>query len=464
MARCGCSSKCSCPILAGDCVTVAGTGNPESPFVLNAVVDNETIFCTPDGLEARLITIDTNTIDLEGNGTVATPLEAHVIRTPDGNVPDPDGLGTGNLIKELPGPGGGIYVSCEDIQDCVGAAVSQLAVSDCLEYDDATNTISVLICSEPNGLECLAPGVEFSCPDGGLLVTPSGNVGNGLTFGADGRLFFASPAITPGDCLIITGTGTTADPFVITPQVAPEPNGLECVPGSGLLVTPSTDANNGLIFGSDNRLWVDRCPFLIGASQLLIGNGGPCFELIGDGCNVPLQAILRISDDPCNGLECRADGLFVQADNTPTPDRVQDTRTTPAFPGLGPFNGAGDQVVDGPVCITITNPSPCRDLVTTASLLGFTDVGRQNGTMQAQFEVALAPGGPWTVVSRNAQAEPTPPSRHTQNVAWQGFEITIPPGGSRQVCTRTTVQFQGAQTGRLFFSERTLTLTGVWAN
>lgn len=461
MARCGCAPKCNCAVTAGACTTITGDGNPDNPYILEVVVDDASVFCTPAGLEARLFTIDTNTVDLEGDGTQANPLTADVILTPDGNVPDPDAVGQGNLIKLGPT---GIYVSCEDVQDCVGAAITQLAVSDCLEYEDATNTIRVLICGEPNGLECAAPGDIPGCPDGGLAVVPSSDPSNALTFGTDNRLFAAGTAIQAGDCLLITGTGTAGDPFVLTPQVAPELNGLECIPGQGLAVIPSSDANNGLIFGSDQRLWVDRCPFLIGAAEVRFGQVGPCFELIGDGCNTALQAILRISSFVCNGVECRPDGLYVESESTPLPDPVTVTTNTPGFPGLGPFNGNGNQVVDGPQCITITNPSQCRNMVTTGSLRGFTDVGRQNGFMQAQFEISDAPGGPFQVVHRNGQAEPTPPSRLTQNAEWQGNEIVIPPGGVRQICTRTTVQFQGAQTGRLFFSERTLTLVGKWAS
>src|SRR5688572_7076169 len=151
MARCGCAPMCNCAMTAGACTTVTGDGNPDNPYKFEVTVDNASVFCTPAGLEARLFTIDTNTVDLTGDGTQANPLMADVILTPDGNVPDPDALGTGNLIKEIPGPGGGIYVSCEDVQDCVGAAVSQLTVSDCLEYIDATNTITVRLCAAPNG-------------------------------------------------------------------------------------------------------------------------------------------------------------------------------------------------------------------------------------------------------------------------------------------------------------------------
>lgn len=464
MARCGCNPTCSCTINDGDCTTVAGSGSPADPYVVTLLFDGDTIDCVGGELVAHLNTIDTNTIDLEGDGTQATPLEAHVIRTPDGNVPDPDLTGFGNLIKEVAGPGGGIYVSCEDVQDCVGAAIAQVLVDDCLEYVDATNTISVRICGEQNGVECAPPG-DPDCPTGGLLVVPSDDLNNALVFGTDNRLFAASIGLVAGDCIVITGTGVPGDPFVISPQVAPELNGVECVPGQGLLVFPSAQANNGLVFGTDSRLWIDRCPFIVGAAQLLIGDIGPCFELEGDGCNTPLQATLRISDDPCNGLECRGDGLFVEADQSPLPDPVSRTDNTPGFPGLGPFNGTNALlVVDGPVCINIVNPSTCRNMITTGTIGGFTDVGRINGAMQAQFEVSDNVGGPWQVVHRNGQAEPTPASRATQNAAWEGNEVVIGPGGNRTICTRTTVTFTAAQTGRLFFSERTLGLVGKWAS
>lgn len=459
MAKCGCNKDCNCTITNGTCTTVTGIGSPEDPYIISIQPDNDTIFCEGGVLVARLNTLDTNTVDLTGDGTAANPLRADVILTPNANVPDPDGLGTGNLIKLGPT---GIYVSCEDVQDCIGAAITSVIADDCLEYEDATNTIRIRICAEPNGVECAPPG-DPACIDGGLLVIPSADPNNSLVFGTDGRLFSPATSVEAGPCLIRTGTGVPGDPFVFTPQVAPELNGLECVPGQGLLVFPSADANNGLIFGSDDRLFVDNCPFLIAPAQTLFGNNGPCFELSGDGCNTPLSAILRISTFVCNGVECRPDGLFVETDPTPIPARVREIRNTPGFPGLGPFNGNGDQVVDGPTCIQIVNPSPCQDMVTTVNVRGFTDVGRINGEMSAFFEVAPGPGGPWQIVHENTQSEPQPPSRFTQNAAFIGLEVTIPPGGVRQICSRVRVQFAGAQTGRLFFSEKEISLVGRWA-
>lgn len=259
MARCGCVEKCNCIILDGICTEVETTvieggtcASPTFTFAINVLTDDETVTCGPNGLQTILTTLDTNTVDLSGTGTAGSPLQADVILTPDANVPDPDALGTGNLIKSLPGPGGGIYVSCEDVQDCVGAAINQINTSDCLEYDDTTNTISVLICAEPNGLECAAAG-DPACPAGGLLVTPSADANNALVFGTDNRLFVPGVAVTAGDCMSVAGTGVLGDPLTFSPQIAPEPNGVECIPGQGLAVIPSADAGNNLVFGGDQE-------------------------------------------------------------------------------------------------------------------------------------------------------------------------------------------------------------------
>src|SRR5689334_19266572 len=128
MARCGCTPKCSCVFESGSCAEVEITfasggdcGPPTPSYAVNVKTDNQTVFCGAGGLNSAITHEDTNTVTIQGTGTAGSPLEAHVIRTPDANVPED--LGFGNLIKELPGAGGGIYVSCEDIQDCVGSAI-----------------------------------------------------------------------------------------------------------------------------------------------------------------------------------------------------------------------------------------------------------------------------------------------------------------------------------------------------
>jgi hypothetical protein len=424
------------------------------------------VFCTGNGLAATLNHLDTNTVDLSGTGTAGNPLQADVILTPDGNVPDTSGSGLGNLIKE---GAPGIYVSCEDVQDCVGSAIDAIT-TDCLEYDDATNTISIAICAEPNGVEC-APAGDPNCPAGGLLVIPSADANNSLTFGTDNRLFAPAAAILPGECMSFTGSGTQADPFVISPLIAPELNGVECIPGTGLAVIPSSDAGNQLVFGADQRLFVDSCPLVQPiTSQVLTGNTGPCFELVGGDCNVPMVATLRISDDVCQGLECRPEGLFVQVDQTELPPA---TTVTQNFGPAGPFNGSflvangGVDIVNA-FCINITNPSPCRNMVTKGLLTGFAETGRTAGRFRLAFDISAGGiGGPWFSVSQMGQSTPEPASRWTADASWSGNEETILPGGSRQLCFRVKFYANNPAlpvvNGRVFAGQYTLSIVSRWA-
>lgn len=477
MARCGCAVKCNCVFEEGGCIELEITATPgadcASPTLTYAIsvnTDDETVFCGAGGLNAVLNHQDTNTIDLEGTGSAGSPLEAHVIRTADGSVPDTSGSGLGNLVKEIAGPGGGIYVSCEDVQDCVGAAIDAVT-TDCLEYDDATNTISILICGEPNGIECVAAG-DPDCPTGGLAVIPSSDADNSLGFGTDDRLFAAAAAIIPGECMTFTGTGTQADPFVITPTIAPEPNGVECVPGQGLAVIPSADANNGLTFGGDQRLFINRCPFVNGGSQVLTGNAGPCFEFVGGtDCVTPMVATLRLSDDLCQGLECRADGLFVLVDNTDLPAPVELISN---IGPLGPFNGniVGPEgafvTVEGPTCIQISNPSPCRNMVTLGTLGGFIDGGRTSGAFRIAIDADFTGGpGPFFSVSQWGAHNPNPANRFTTNIVWSGNEITVAPGGTRSICSRVNISNAGdvgqpINNGRIFNLQRIFRLIAAW--
>lgn len=478
MARCGCDKKCTCVFEEGVCTKIditatpgADCGNPTLSYAVSVKTDGETVVCGPNGLSAVFTHQDTNTVDLEGLGTAGSPLEAHVIRTADGSVPDTSGSGLGNLIKELPGVGGGIYVSCEDVQDCVGAAIDAVT-TDCLEYDDATNTISILICAEPNGIECAPAG--GACPTGGLLVAPSSDANNSLTFGTDGRLFAPAAAIIPGECMQFTGTGTQADPFVVSPLVAGEPNGIECVPGQGLAVIPSSDVGNNLTFGGDQRLFINRCPFTNGGDQLLFGNTGPCFEFTGGtDCVTPMVATFRISDDICQGIQCRPDGLFIQVNPTDLPPNPEITVN---FGPAGPFNGVipVDTTFIVPLtCITITNNSPCTFMISSGILTGFVDLGRTTGSWRVAFDIEQGDGTgtpPFFAVSQmgaGAAIVPNPANRQILNAVWSGDDFGVAAGGgTRTLCTRVQVNATNPArpvvNGQVFSGQLTLTLVGRW--
>lgn len=466
MARCGCNPVCSCLVTAGNCMTASGIGTPSNPYKFDVLVDGQTITCGPNGLQRSLFTLDTNTVDIEGAGTAADPLTMDVILTPDANVPDPDALGTGNLIGSLPAVGtGGIYLSCEDVQDCVGAALSNLLVGDCLVYDDVANAMTLQICAAPNGLECVPVG-DATCPTGGLAVRPSTDPNNSLTFGTDNRLITPPFVVAAGNCLEpITQAGTPSDPFILDPQVAPEPNGLECIPGVGLAVIPSSDPGNALAIGTDGRLFADIC-LNSAPTSLRIGEVGPCIETIGDGCTVPYQVILRLSDDPCNGLCCRPDGFFAFFNQEGSPPAQSAFSENWA---AGPFNGTfNDTVVMAPRCMNVTNNGDCKTLLVDVLFGGVIDFGKNSGNFVVQYQTSLTgPGGPWTTAISAAQLDPDPPTpQPVQTVAtvngdqFQAFELA--PGASQQVCFRIVVDGFALVNGRIFNSDRSAGVATKW--
>ncbi|MFC8332710.1 hypothetical protein, partial [Streptomyces olivaceus] len=145
---------------------------------------------------------------------------------------DPPGGGT-NLIGTGPD---GLFLECEQVRGCLSAG-------DGIAYDPAT---------------------------GEIAARPSTDAGNALSFGTDGGLLVPAgggepTALQAGDTdtvdATLTGTGTAADPFVVSADVivAPAPNGLEATE-DGLLVAPSEDDGNSLTLGDDGRLFVPPAP------------------------------------------------------------------------------------------------------------------------------------------------------------------------------------------------------------
>lgn len=466
MARCGCNPSCACLIIDGSCMDVKGIGTPSNPYVFDVQLAGTSLTCGANGLQRSLTSVDTNTVDISGDGSLANPLKMDVILTPDANVPDPEALGTGNLIGSLPAVGtGGIYLSCEDVQDCVGAALAELLAGDCLIYDDATNAITVQICAEPNGVECVPAG-DPNCPTGGLAVIPSTDPNNGLIIGTDGRLFTPPFQVTVGNCMQpLTQAGTPADPFILAPQVAPEPNGLECIPGVGLAVIPSSDPGNGLVFGTDNRLFVDNC-FNSLPTQLRVGEVGPCIETIGDGCTTPFQLIIRLSDDICQGLCCRPDGLF--AFQNPTGVPIAQSLFSENW-NAGPFNGTfNDTVVMAPRCMNVTNIGQCKTMLVNVNFSGVTHLRKNSGNFVVKFETSLnGPGGPWVTAVSAAALDPDPPSPQLTSAVYtlngdvlQAFELA--PGQVQQICYRIVVDGFALVNGRIPNSDRSASAFFTW--
>ncbi|BBA98361.1 hypothetical protein RVR_4514 [Actinacidiphila reveromycinica] len=248
MSKCCGPSPCNCRVTAGPGVTVDGNGSPSLPYVVSA-----------DGAEPTVVqAADSSTVDTEvtGTGTAADP---YVVTSNVILDPAPPGGGD-QLIQSGPD---GLSLECADVRGCFSAG-------DGAAYDPDTGIITARV---------------------------SGDAGNATTFGTDGGLFTPAPdaaeptALEAADSATVdtevTGTGTAADPYVVTSSVIldPAPPGggdqliqsgpdglsLECAdvrgcfsagdgagydPDTGIITArPSTDAGNSVSYGTDGGLY-----------------------------------------------------------------------------------------------------------------------------------------------------------------------------------------------------------------
>lgn len=443
MARCGCGNQCSCVIeSASDCVTVIGLGTQAVPYTIDLIIDPAcpAITCGPAGLcvISSVSVASSDCIALTGDGTAGDPITAVPIIAPAG--------ATANLLVCSDGSdpnfgGPGLGVSCEAVQDCIGQAVNVLA-GDCLIYDDVAGSISVLVAPAPNGLECSLG------PNPGLIVVPSIDPGNILTFGADGNLYVPSSGVIfdagGGDCITVTGTGANADPYIIDLEVDPACTLATCGP-NGLCVTPTqvTVTDTGEIDLTITGTGNIGDPYVI--SALLIptcfaaivgdGNAPSCVDLAGDGCNSPLVVNLGISGDACNGLQCRGNGLWAEV-----PAISASTGQGGTCNNANLVNFGGTQQLGPDVCFNLANPNQCRPMavylfesadnmivVRNAGALGIRlELNVNGGGFTSPDEVVVNSGGPGGV----SEFQGTDFMRHL---------ITIPPGGNVSVCTHITL-------------------------
>ncbi|WP_433379428.1 hypothetical protein [Streptosporangium sp. CA-115845] len=246
---------------------------------------------------------DSSTVDMSGDGSAGSPITAAVI-------PDP---AAGNLLTTGPA---GVAVTCEAVQDCVGAALGNGLV-----YDDAANQMRARL---------------------------STDAGNSAAFGGDGGIYVptggGATVVTAGsDCIAMSGDGSAGNPITAAPVVDPDPaNTLECGP-------------NGL---------------RVSAPTLALQCG-----LTGDGsAGAPLGAAVQAWPYPCDvndnagGVYCDSSGQLRAEPRA----KYQYFTTTlnelfPANPVVPATTTTGGTVV-ATRTLDITNPDPCRPAIAITSV------------------------------------------------------------------------------------------------
>lgn len=426
MAKCCGLSPCNCRVVAGTGTTVTGNGSAANPYTISA-----------DGTTGVAVT-DSPTVDLKltGTGAAGDPytVTADVILDPT----PPQG-GT-NLIHTGPE---GLFVECADVRTCFTAG-------DGITYDSATGEIAAHISRDAGnqtrigsdgGIHTPAtstslqaadtPSVDVTVTGTGTAAdpyevtaavildpVPPGGGTNLLQEGPDGLFvecadvrtcFTAGTGIdydqatgviaaegtvlqaadTPTLNATVTGTGTAADPYVVSGDVivAPEDNGVEISP-SGLLVAPSADTGNRLDFGTDGRLFVP--PNEVGCGLQGDGSAGSpikAFPIAGDrawttdwSCDPVANSTLHC--DPNTGA------LWTPPEHTSAAVTLQQLHpvSTPTF--TGPTNFL---LVDSNAwsegTYTADSLSACRGISFSTRFTGHVEV---SWTANATFDLGYA--------------------------------------------------------------------------
>jgi hypothetical protein len=378
MASCCGAKSCACTVTAGPGITVDGNGSPTNPYIVSAGAAGQT------ALQAT----DTPTVDttVSGTGTAADPFQVSAAVRLD---PTPPGGGT-NLVQAGPD---GLFLECEQVRGCITAG-------DGITYDPATGEIAADI---------------------------SGDTGNTLTVGTDGGLMV--PASTPGATTVVTagdtptvdntvtGTGTAADPYVVSSAVrldATPPGGgtnlvqagpdglfLECeqvrgciTAGDGITYDPatgevaarvSTDAGNAATIGADGGIFAPAggtsTPTVVeagdGVTVTGTGTAADPYEVsalpLETGCGLtgagsaadPVAAVVAAWPYAACDVDSYAGSVYCDSTGAlrsePRPVATyQQQQLDQVYPAtLVPTGGGDTPVEDRPM--TVVNPDPCRE-------------------------------------------------------------------------------------------------------
>ncbi|MGW6459781.1 hypothetical protein ACWF94_28285, partial [Streptomyces sp. NPDC055078] len=428
MAACCGFPRCSCSVIAGPGVTVDGNGSAAAPYTISA-----------DPVPTALQAGDTATVDntVTGTGAVGDPygITSDVILDPA-----PPSGGT-NLLKSGPD---GLYVECADVRTCftagdgiaydpaTGEIAAQLSTDagntasfgtdgglfvppgagTALQGGDtptASNTVTgtgaagdsyvvstdvVLDPAPPGGganlLEAGPDGLYVECAD----VRSCFTAGAGITYDAStGTISAVGTGLTVADTetvdLTLTGTGAAGDPYSVEADVivAPEDNGIEITP-AGLLVAPSADPGNRLVFGADDRLFVP--PTEVGCGLQGDGSAGApieAFPIAGDRtwdadwtCDAAANSTLRC--DPSTGA------LWTPPEHTSAAVTIQQNHPlgTPTVPVTSGFILV-DSTAWAEGSYTADSLSACRGITLSTRFTGHVEL---TWPANAQFELGYA--------------------------------------------------------------------------
>ncbi|MCC9686850.1 hypothetical protein [Streptomyces sp. MNU103] len=404
-------------VQAGDRTTVTGTGTAGDPYVVSAdppscedvrpcLSAGPGVTYDPDtgviGAEPTLVEAGDG-VTVTGTGAAGDP---YVVSA---EAADPTVVQAGDRVTVTgTGTAGDPYVvaaeapSCEDVRPCLSAGPG-------VEYDPDTGVIS----SPPTAIEA---GTNVTVTGTGTDADPyvvSSAGGGGV-----------STVVQAGDRTTVTGTGTAGDPYVVSADppscedVRPclvAGDGIDYDPDTGQIAArPSTDAGNTLGLGTDGGLLVPP------AEPLETGCG-----LTGDGtAGAPLAAVVAAwpyacdLDENAGRVYCDSTGQL-RSEPRPLATFVQDQQV------LNPANLVVPTPQDTVVAehtLVIDNPDPCRPAFVMVE-----------GEADADFNLPPNSGAALGITTDEMSYVANNGATTLLDVHVQGTKVvntTIPPGGS----------------------------------
>ncbi|MEV6738721.1 hypothetical protein AB0N14_18020 [Streptomyces sp. NPDC051104] len=304
MSKCCGVSPCNCRVTAGTGTTVTGNGSAANPYIISATGGSGT---------TALAVTDSETIDfdLTGTGTAGDPYEITGSAILD---PTPPGGGS-NLLQSGPE---GLFVECADVRTCFSA-------TDGATYDPATGEIGAKVSTDAGNQVKIGT-------DGGLYAPPASSSAPTVVQAGDTDTIDAT----------VSGTGTAADPYVVSGAVrldptppqggsnligtGPEGLYLECADvrgclsaGDGVTYDAATgviaakisgDAGNTTKIGADGGIYT---PAPAGTALQAADTNTVDTTVSGTGTAADpyvVKSDVIVAPEP-NGLEATASGLLV---------------------------------------------------------------------------------------------------------------------------------------------------------
>lgn len=331
MPRCGCSTTCSCVVVAGDHITVTGNGSAANPFIITGAALN-----VQD--EGSLLSADVTTMNFQGDGIVAA-LTAPGVVTVTVNTPE-DGYSDEQARDAIAnalvaGTGISIVVSDgldtitisstvaeNDFQSTVGAGlptVTTRAVGD-LHYDTTAHRESVVTGSAGTASAAdtfdRADGAIGTASDGVAWLTPRG----AIAISGNRAVRTAGAAANGWSAMVLrsVGAGLQSASVVMTDQ-AGDTN------YAGLVFGASADGSNHIQVSTDLDGTYYAHRWNGGSFTNIIPNSASALLATSIGADVTLSATY---DTTTGVLTLYVDGVQLAQGTDPTP-------LTGAYVGLG---------------------------------------------------------------------------------------------------------------------------------